>query len=463
MKSYDKLSAMRAGSRGEGRGGRLSAYERILLLTDEGSFHEVHRFASGSSGKAGDGVITGFGTVDGRTVFISSDDFSVAGGSLGSVHARKIMDIMDRAFNARAPYIAIHDTGGARIEEGIRSLAGYGGIFRRNVEYKGKIPQVALILGPAAGGASYSPALMDAIFLSKKHARMFLTGPDVTKKVTFEEHTAEELGGWRLHMRESGVAHYAYDDEKSCIEGVRRYLSYYSDSSAETICGDQSALSAILPEESRKPYDMHRIIETIFDSGSIMEERAEYAQNAITALARLDGRTVGIVADNPMHIAGSLDINASYKISSFIDFCSGAGFPVITFVDVPAFMPGIGQESGGIIRHGASIIRSYVSASVPLLTVIVRKAYGGAYIAMGSKSLGADFVYAWPSAEIAVMGKDGAKEILRKKHPDADEAELENYLPGMDPWSAENALQVDEVILPEETRERLTTALRALS
>ena len=349
------------------------------------------------------------------------------------------------------------------IEEGIRSLAGYGGIFRRNVEYKGKIPQVALILGPAAGGASYSPALMDAIFLSKKHARMFLTGPDVTKKVTFEEHTAEELGGWRLHMRESGVAHYAYDDEKSCIEGVRRYLSYYSDSSAEIMCGDQSALSAILPEESRKPYDMHRIIETIFDSGSIMEERAEYAQNAITALARLDGRTVGIVADNPMHIAGSLDINASYKISSFIDFCSGAGFPVITFVDVPAFMPGIGQESGGIIRHGASIIRSYVSASVPLLTVIVRKAYGGAYIAMGSKSLGADFVYAWPSAEIAVMGKDGAKEILRKKHPDADEAELKNYLPGMDPWSAENALQVDEVILPEETRERLTTALRALS
>jgi len=451
------------------RKGKLTARERIDLLFDRDTFQELSILSCPEKSLPGDGVITGFGKINGQTVYCSADDFTVLGGSVGRTHAEKKCRVMDLAYSSRCPYISLNDSGGARIDEGIVGLNGYGEIFRRNVKLSGVVPQIAVILGPSAGGACYSPALMDAVFMCKEHSLMFITGPDVTKAVIFEENTDEELGGWLLHSTESSVASYAYETEEECLESVRRFLSYLqirkTDSSeSETL----SEVSNIVPENGRKTYDMTRLLSAIFDNDSLFLQKELFAPNVITALARIGGRSVGIVANQPEQLSGALDYKASIKIARFVQFCDAFSLPVITFVDVPAFMPGRNQERSGIIRHGAQVLFAYAQASVPLITIILRKAYGGAYIAMGSKSLGADFCYAWPTAEIAVMGADGAVRVLHKRELDKLSAEeikaleeeyREKY---SSPYEAERALLVDEVILPEETRDRIVGALDAL-
>lgn len=467
------------------KAGKLTARERIGLLLDPGSFVEVNSLAESRIDDfgmdkrrvPGDGVVTGYGTVDGRTVCVSSEDFTVIGGTVGEYHALKICKIQDMALTMKVPFIAINDSGGARIEEGIAALSGYGGMFLRNTRASGVIPQIAVIAGPCSGGACYSPAICDFIFMVNGTGKMFITGPKVVQSVLGEVSTVEELGGAAVHAHTSGVSHFTYDTERECFEGVRKLLSYLpqnNQSNAPRIEGkpvDRSAdIRSIVPDNPRKPYDVRRVIETMADKGSFLEIQKGFAANAVIGLARMDGESVGFVANQPNFIGGSLDCDSSDKIARFVRFCDCFGIPLVTLIDVPAFMPGKGQESKGIIRHGAKILYAYSEASVPKVSLIMRKAYGGAYIAMNSKEMGADIVYAWPIAEVAVMGADGAIDIIWKRQMEQAEdkevfreEKIKEYQDTfMNPYIAAKRGYVDEVILPEETRERIRSALELL-
>lgn len=412
--------------------GKQTARERLNKLFDAGSFTEISQFIRHRSTNfnmqekeiPGDGVVTGYGTVDGRLVYAYAEDFTVEGGSLGEMHAHKICQVQEMALKMGAPCIGINDSGGARIQEGVDALAGFGRIFMNNTSASGVIPQISVIMGPCAGGAVYSPALTDFIFMVKNTSNMFITGPAVIKSVTAEEVTAEELGGAVTHHTVSGVAHFACETEDDCIAQIKRLLSYLPSNNMEeppmTETNDDpnrtdEGLNSIVPDNSNMPYDMLDVIKSTVDDGDVYEVLKNYAQNIITCFARYDGQTVGIIANQPKFLAGCLDINASDKAARFIRMCDSFNIPLVTFVDVPGFLPGTTQEFGGIIRHGAKMLYAYCEATVPKVTVVVRKAYGGAYIAMCCRQLGADMVFAWPSAEIAVMGPDGAANIIFKQ------------------------------------------------
>ncbi|MBP2072059.1 MAG: methylmalonyl-CoA decarboxylase subunit alpha [Thermoanaerobacterium sp.] len=467
--------------------GKLTARERIEKLLDEDSFVEIdafvqHRcidFGMEKQRIPGEGVVTGYGTIDGRLVYVYAQDFTVLGGSLGEYHAKKITKIMDMAVKMGAPLIGLNDSGGARIQEGVDALSGYGNIFFRNTLASGVIPQISVIMGPSAGGAVYSPALTDFIFMVDKTSQMFITGPQVIKAVTGEDVSAEELGGSITHSTKSGVAHFRAANDEECLEMVRKLLSYLPSNNLEDppqymINDDINRLSdrlmEIIPDNPNKPYDMKEIISEIVDDGIYLESQSMYAENIITAFARLNGRTIGIIANQPKVLAGCLDINASDKASRFIRFCDAFNIPLLNIVDVPGFLPGTNQEYGGIIRHGAKMLYAYSEATVPKVTLIVRKAYGGAYLAMCSKDLGADFVLAWPTAEIAVMGPDGAANIVFKneiKSSDdpvaARNEKIKEYRENFaNPYRAAARGYVDDVILPSETRPRLISAFDML-
>jgi len=469
------------------KSGKLTARERINLLMDPGSFVEIdafvkHRcteFGMESVDAPAEGVITGYGTVDGRLVYVFAQDFTVVGGSLGEMHAKKICKVLDLALKMGAPVVGINDSGGARIQEGVDALSGYGQIFYRNTIASGVIPQISVIMGPCAGGAVYSPALTDFVFMVDKTSQMFITGPQVIKAVTGEEVSAEELGGAMTHNSVSGVAHFINADEKSCIEEIKRLLSYLPSNNMETApvfeCNDdlnriEEALNTIVPDNPNKPYDMKEIIKAIVDNGEFMEVQPYYAQNIITAFARINGASVGIIANQPKVLAGCLDINASDKAARFIRTCDAFNVPILSLVDVPGFLPGTNQEYGGIIRHGAKMLYAYSEATVPKVTLVVRKAYGGAYLAMCSKDLGADMVFAWPMAEIAVMGPEGAANIIFKKDienaddPAAKRTEkIQEYRDKFaTPYIAASRGFVDAVIEPSETRPRLASAFEML-
>jgi acetyl-CoA carboxylase carboxyltransferase component len=478
----------REGVRKQHARGKLTARERVELLLDKGSFTETDRFAKHRSHDFGmertrpdgDGVITGWGTIDGRKVFVFSQDFTVFGGSLGEVMAQKICKIMDLAMSTGAPVIGINDSGGARIQEGAASLAGYGYIFERNVRASGVIPQISVILGPCAGGAVYSPAMTDFVFMVKETAHMFITGPEVIKTVTGEEVTFEELGGAMTHATRSGVASFVAQDEEDCLAQVRYLLSFLPSNNLEdppTYAASDDpdrrdeGLSHLVPDSARAPYDMHDVIRRVVDDGDFLEVFPLWAMNIVIGFARLDGRTVGIVANQPKILAGTLDIDSSEKAARFVRCCDAFNIPLLTFVDVPGFLPGATQEYGGIIRHGAKLLYAFAEATVPRMTVITRKAYGGAYLVMNSKHLRADVSYAWPTAEIAVMGPEGAVNIVFKKQiekaddPTLRRAELiaEYQRKFVTPyWAAERGY-VDDVIEPAETRPRLIRALRMLA
>lgn len=464
--------------------GKLTARERIELLVDEGSFEEIDLFIEHRADRFGmaerklpaDGVVTGFGTIEGRVVFVYSQDFTVMGGSLGEMHARKITKIMDMALKVGAPIIGINDSGGARIQEGIDSLSGYGQIFFRNTQASGVIPQIALILGPCAGGAVYSPALMDFIFMVEGESKMFVTGPQVVKAATGEEISAEDLGGATTHATKSGVAHFVASTEEECFLKVRTLLSYLPSNNVEDPpVGDSSdpwnrhntPLLEIVSPHPNKPYDMKEVVEELVDRGSFLEVQKDFARNIIVGFSRIGGQVVGVVANRPYHLAGCLDINAADKASRFIRFCDCFNIPLLTLVDVPGFLPGSNQELGGIIRHGAKMLYAYSEATVPKITVILRKAYGGAYLAMCSRDLGADLVLAWPTAEIAVMGAEGAVDIIfRQEIEKALDSEvereklLEQYRQEFyNPYQAARRGYVDEVIDPRETRIKVAKAL----
>jgi len=467
--------------------GKLTARERIDLLLDEGSFVEidpfvVHRctdFGMEKTEAPGEGVVTGYGTIDGRLVFAFAQDFTVLGGSLGEMHAKKICKVMDMALKMGAPLIGLNDSGGARIQEGVDALSGYGQIFYRNTIASGVIPQISVIMGPCAGGAVYSPALTDFVFMVDKTSYMFITGPQVIKAVTGEEVTQEQLGGAMTHNSISGVAHFVFPDEKETLMAVRRLLSYLPSNNMEDapyIETDDNPnrievdLNTIIPDNPNKPYDMKNIIRLIVDNGDFFEVHPYYAQNIITCFARLNGRTIGIIANQPNVLAGCLDINASDKAARFIRFCDAFNIPILNLVDVPGFLPGTNQEYGGIIRHGAKMLYAYSEATVPKVTLIIRKAYGGAYLAMCSRDLGADVVLAWPSAEIAVMGPEGAANIIFKK--EIDEAEnpaevrqkkIEEYRDNFaNPYRAAARGFVDNVIEPAITRPAIISAFDML-
>jgi methylmalonyl-CoA decarboxylase alpha subunit len=468
--------------------GKLTARERIEQLLDPGSFveldmfveHRCQEFEMPEQELPGEGVVTGYGAIDGRKVFVYAQDFTVMGGSLGEMHARKICKVMDLAMKVGAPVIGINDSGGARIQEGVDALSGYGQIFYRNTIASGVVPQVSVIMGPCAGGAVYSPALTDFIFMVQG-ANMFITGPQVIKTVTGEEVSADELGGATTHNTVSGVAHFMYDTESDCFLAIRKLISYLPANNLEDppvqALGDMSAadiipeLREIVPEESNRPYDMHNVIIGFADDGDFFEVHQHYARNIIVGFARLGGRPIGIIANQPQIAAGCLDINASDKAARFIRFCDAFNIPIVNLVDVPGFLPGVNQETGGIIRHGAKLLYAYSEATVPKITLIVRKAYGGAYLAMCSRDLGADVVYAWPGAEIAVMGPDGAANIIfRKDIADADDPEAaraekiaEYRSKFANPYAAARRGYVDDVIDPAETRRKLMDALDMLS
>jgi len=465
--------------------GKLTARERMEALFDDGTFVETddmvtsraNDFGMDKKKVIGDGVITGYGKVHGRTVFASSQDFTVGGGSLGEAQAMKICRVMDMAMEMKAPYISINDSGGARIEEGIDSLSGYAGIFYRNTIASGVIPQISVIMGPCAGGACYSPAICDYIFMTRQNSQMYITGPAVVKSVTGEVITASELGGAGVHSSVSGVAHFVYDDDLECLNGVRRLLGYLPQNNEDksmTVPGRSvdacSTLADIVPADPKKGYDVRDVIAAFIDSGSFFEVQKDFAMNIVVGFARIDGKTVGIVANQSNYMAGSLEINASDKASRFIRFCDCFNIPLVTLVDVPAFLPGTVQEHGGIIRHGAKLLYAYSEATVPRISIIMRKAYGGAYIAMNSKGLGADMVFAWPIAEIAVMGASGAVAIIGRKaikeaeDPDAVKQQLidEYNEKFMNPYVAAEHGYVDKVIDPSETREEIIRALDML-
>ncbi len=465
--------------------GKLTARERMEALFDDDTFVELNDmvmsrandFDMDAKKKIGDGVITGYGKIHGRIAFAASQDFTVGGGSLGEAHALKICRAMDKAMDMKAPFISINDSGGARIEEGIDSLAGYGEILFRNTRASGVIPQISVILGPCAGGACYSPAISDYIFMTEQNSQMYITGPAVIKSVTGEDISAEELGGASVHDSVSGVAHFVYDDDLACLNGVRRLLSYLPQNNEEKpmiIPGKKvdhcHRIVEIVPGNPLKGYNVINVIETFIDQNSFYEVQPFFAPNIVIGFARLEGKTIGIVANQANYMAGSLEINASDKAARFIRFCDAFNIPLLTLVDVPAFLPGSQQEHGGIIRHGAKLLYAYSEATVPRVSVIMRKAYGGAYIAMNSKGIGADIVYAWPVAEIAVMGAAGAVSIIgRNVIASADDqagkkAELidEYNMKFMNPYVAANHGYVDEVIRPEETRMRIVAAFEML-
>ncbi len=466
--------------------GKLTARERIQLLLDEASFVEVdafvkHRavdFGMDKRDAPGEGVVVGYGTIDGRLVYVSSQDFTVLGGSLGEMHAKKICKVMDMAVQNGAPFIAINESSGARIQEGVDALAGYGDIFYRNTQASGYIPQISVIMGPCAGGAVYSPALTDFIFMTEGTSQMFITGPQVIKAVTGEDVTLEQLGGAAVHNQTSGVAHFYATNEEETLAQVRRLISFLPSNNldeAELVYTDDDVarqndeLLAVVPADPNRAYDVHEVITSIVDNGDFMEVQAAYAQNIVVGFARINGRSVGVVANQPKVLAGSLDINASDKASRFIRFCDAFNIPLVTLIDVPGYMPGLQQEYGGIIRHGAKMLYAYSEATVPKISVIMRKAYGGAFLAMCSKALGADAVYAWPTAEIAVMGPEGAANIIFRddiknaEDPVAMRQEkIAEYREKFaNPYVAAARGMVDDVIDPRDTRRLISNALEA--
>ncbi len=467
--------------------GKLTARERIESLLDKGSFRELDMFVThrttdfnmGDKKFLGDSVVTGWGTIAGKTVYVFSQDFTVFGGSLGEVHAAKICKVMDLAMQNGAPIIGLNDSGGARIQEGVGSLAGYADIFLRNTLASGVVPQISVILGPCAGGAVYSPALTDFIFMAKSTSQMFITGPEVIKAVTHEEVSFENLGGSSIHSSKSGVCHVVAENETEMFELLRQLLAYLPANNMEdppyVETGDapnriEEKLNTIVPEDASKPYDMKEVIRLIVDNGDFYEIHENFAQNIIVGFARLGGHSVGIVANQPLVLAGVLDIKCSIKGARFVRFCDAFNIPIITFEDVPGFLPGIEQEHGGIIVHGAKLLYAYCEATVPKLTVITRKSYGGAYIVMSSKHIRGDFNLAWPSAEIAVMGPDGAVNIIYRKEIEqaADHAAkrqelIQSYRDKFsNPYVAASRGYIDDVIEPSETRPRLIQALSML-
>ncbi len=467
--------------------GKLSARERVELLLDEGSFEEVDRlvthtcrdFGMDQRVVPGDGFVTGHGLVEGRRVFVFSHDFTVFGGSLSHANAQKICKIMDLALSTGVPLIGLNDSGGARIQEGVASLAGYADIFLRNTLASGVIPQISAVMGPCAGGSVYSPALTDFIFMVDRTSHMFVTGPDVIKTVTHEDVTKEELGGAATHNAKSGVAHFEAGDDAECLRGIRELLSFLPSNNLDDapIVATQDpvdrrddALESIVPEESNKPYDIKRVITAVVDEGYFFEVQERYAANIVVGFARLDGKTVGVVANQPAVLAGCLDIGASLKAARFVRFCDAFNIPIVTFEDVPGFLPGTEQEYGGVIKHGAKLLYAYAEATVPKITVITRKAYGGAYCVMGSKHLRTDVNFAWPTAEIAVMGPEGAVNVLfRRELASSEEPDVfrrqktEEFRDRFaNPYAAAERGWVDEVIAPSHTRGKLIRALRML-
>ena len=473
--------------------GKLTARERIERLLDPGSFTELdelarHRstsFGMEANRPYGDGVVTGFGTIDGRPVCVYSQDFTVYGGSLGEVYGEKIVKVMDHAMKVGCPIIGINDGGGARIQEGVVALGLFAEIFYRNVVASGVVPQISLIMGPCAGGAVYSPAITDFTLMVDQTSHMFITGPDVIKTVTGEDVSFEELGGAQAHSVKSGVAHYQAKDEDDCLDFARELLSYLpsnnldqtpaapaagQDDSLPELNGDDGVLDTLIPDSPNVPYDMHQVITSVLDDGEFLEIHASFAPNILVGFGRVEGASVGVVANQPLHLAGCLDIDASEKAARFVRTCDAFSIPVLTFVDVPGFLPGTGQEWGGIIRRGAKLIYAYAEATVPKITVITRKAYGGAYDVMGSKHLGGDINLAWPTAQIAVMGAQGAVNILYRRElaaaGDADALRAQKITEYEDtlanPYIAAERGYVDAVIRPAETRSALIRALRAL-
>lgn len=464
--------------------GKMLARERIEYFLDPGSFHELDMLARTRAEGAEtrpytDGVVTGWGTVDGRKVFLFSQDFTVFGGALGEVFAEKIHKVMDLALSVGAPFVGLNDGGGARIQEGVVSLDAYGGIFRRNVAASGIIPQISVILGPCAGGAVYSPAMTDFIFMVREHSHMFITGPDVVKTVTGEEVTLEELGGANSHASKSGVATFVGNSEQEVLDSVKVLLSYLPANNLEDTPSYESTddpdrllpeLAGLMPDSPNLPYDMKEIIRQVVDDGEFMEYFPQWAMNIVCGFARVDGEVVGVVGNQPLILAGVLDIESSSKAARFVRTCDAFGIPLLTFVDVPGFLPGVDQEYGGIIRHGAKLLYAYCEATVPRIQVITRKAYGGAYVVMDSKSVGSDLAFAWPTAELAVMGPQGAVEIIHRRElqsvadPEARRAELvDDYTERFaNPYVAAERGYVDDVIDPAETRRKVVAGFKLL-
>ena len=463
--------------------GKLTARERIDLLLDEGSFEEwdmfvEHRctdFDMADQRVPGDGVVTGYGTINGRLVFVFSQDFTVFGGSLSEAHAEKICKIMDQAMKVGAPVIGLNDSGGARIQEGVASLGGYAEVFQRNVLASGVIPQISMIMGPCAGGAVYSPAMTDFIFMIRDSSYMFVTGPDVVKTVTHEEVTAEELGGGVTHSTKSGVADLAFANDMEGLLSLRLFFDYLPANNKETPpvwpTDDppnrvEASLDTLIPDDPNKPYDIKELVQKVADENSFFEIQSDFAKNIVVGFIRMEGSTVGVVANQPMVLAGCLDINSSIKAGRFVRFCDAFNIPILTLVDVPGFMPGTAQEYGGIIKHGAKLLFAFAEATVPKVTVITRKAYGGAYDVMSSKHLRGDVNFAWPSAEIAVMGPKGAVEIIfRKDSTDADKIakRTEEYRQTFaNPFIAGRRGFIDDVIMPRDTRTRVCHSLAML-
>ena len=467
---------------------KLTARERICKLLDEGSFVEIDAFVTHRCADfgmdcveaPGEGVVTGYGTVDGRLTYVYAQDFTVIGGSLGEMHAKKICKVMDMAAKMGAPIIGMNDSGGARIQEGIDALSGFGEIFFRNTRNSGVIPQISVIMGPCAGGAVYSPAITDFIFMVDKTAQMFITGPQVIKSVTGEDVTADDLGGSKVHAEKSGVAHFTAASDEECIAQIRKLLSFLPSNNLEgtpvsevtdEINRVSEALTTIVPDEPTKAYDVKNVITQIADNGDFLEVQKDFAQNIVVGFVKMNGISVGIVANQPKVMAGSLDIDSSDKAARFIRFCDSFNIPLVTLTDVPGYFPGVDQEQGGIIRHGAKLLYAYREATVPKINVILRKAYGGAYIAMSSKHVGADMVMAWPTAEIAVMGPEGAANIIFKKDiansadPINTRAEkIQEYRNRFaSPYVAAARGYVDDVIEPDSTRPRIIAALEMLA
>jgi propionyl-CoA carboxylase beta chain len=463
--------------------GKLSARERIEVLLDEGSFeewdmfveHRCNDFGMSENKVPGDGVVIGYGTVNGRLVFVFSQDFTVFGGALSEAHAEKICKVMDKAMQVGAPLVGLNDSGGARIQEGVASLAGYAEVFQRNVIASGVVPQISLIMGPCAGGAVYSPAMTDFIFMVKDSSYMFVTGPDVVKTVTHETVTLEELGGAVTHSTKSGVADLAFENDVEALRELRRFIDFLPASNREgppsrpsrdPAGRDEMSLDTLVPADPTKPYDIKELIEKVADDGEFFELQPGYAANIVIGFARMEGRTVGIVANQPMVLAGCLDINSSIKGARFVRFCDCFNIPIVTFVDVPGFLPGTAQEYGGIIKHGAKLLFAYAEATVPKVTVITRKAYGGAYDVMSSKHLRGDVNFAWPTAEIAVMGPKGAVEIIFRADlgdPEKIAARTEEYRQKFaNPFVAASRGYIDDVIMPHGTRRRICRSLAML-
>ena len=463
--------------------GKLTARERLEILLDEGSFQELdmfveHRAVDFDMDKQkipGDGVVTGYGKINGKLVYVFSQDFTVFGGSLSETHAEKICKIMDHAVRNGAPLIGLNDSGGARIQEGVVSLGGYAEVFKRNVLASGVIPQISLVMGPCAGGAVYSPSMTDFIFMVEDSSYMFVTGPDVVKTVTHEEVTAEELGGASTHSQKSGVADLTFENDRDALLMTREFMSYLPQSNQEypeTIeCNDsidreESALDTLVPQDPSKPYDIKEVIHKVAGDGDFFELQPKYAQNIVTGFIRLNGSSIGVVANQPLVLAGCLDINSSIKAARFVRFCDAFNIPILTLVDVPGFMPGTSQEYGGIIKHGAKLLFAYAEATVPKVTLITRKAYGGAYDVMSSKHIGGDINFAWPSAEIAVMGPKGAVEIIFRQDIGDDkkiEKRTQEYTEKFaNPFIAASRGYIDDVIMPNNSRKKLIESFEML-